>query len=166
MGKQIQPRRNWHSHQRLPKTTAPQWMTPTRSPSRSESETEISYAYGSDSEDLQEDSPEFVVMEPDIKDIEVGDYIVVRYARKKSTNYFVGTVLNKDSEDNTSDVKYMVENPQKFTHRFVFPEKDDIDTVPIQDVVMTLPHSTPIGGTKRASNQFVFDVILDKYFHV
>ena len=40
-------------------------------------------------------------MEPDIKDIAVGDYIVVRYARKKSTNYFVGTVLNKDSEDNT-----------------------------------------------------------------
>ena len=36
----------------------------------------------------------------------------------------------------------MVENPQKFTHRFVFPEKDDIDTVPIQDVVMTLPHPT------------------------
>ena len=56
--------------------------------------------------------------------------------------------------------------PQKFTHRFVFHEKDDIDTVPIQDVVMTLPHPTPIGGTKRASNQFVFDVILDKYFHV
>ena len=60
----------------------------------------------------------------------------------------------------------MVEKPLKFTHRFVFPEKDDIDTVPIQDVVMTLPHPTPIGGTKRASNQFVFDVILDKYFHV
>ena len=49
----------------------------------------------------------------------------------------------------------MVENPQKFTPRFVFPEKDDIDIVPIQDVVMTLPHPTPIGGTKCASNQFL-----------
>ena len=40
------------------------------------------------------------------------NHIVVRYARKKSTNYFVATVLNKDSEDNTLEVKYMVETPR------------------------------------------------------
>lgn len=135
------------------------------SSSMEDSESEVSYADGSDSDDSQEDS-QFVIMEPDMEQVAVGDYMVVKYARKKSTSYFVGTVLNKDLEDGTLEVKYMVEKPQKFAHRFIFPEKDDIDIVPIQDVVMILPKPTPVGGTKRASNQFVFDVNLDKYFHV
>ena len=69
-------------------------------------------------------------------------------------------------EGSAMTVKYLVVKPQKFTHRFVFPEKDDIDTVPVEHVVMILTNPTPIGGTKRASQQFIFDVNLDSYFHI
>ena len=43
--------------------------------------------------------------------------------------------------------------PKKDSLRFVYPEKDDIDNVPLDDVMMILPALSQAGGTQRASKQ-------------
>ena len=77
----------------------------------------------------------------------------------------MGVVLDKDVEDDTVEVKYLTRLPKKISIRFVYPEHDDIDHVPLADIIMILPAPSQAGGTQRASKQYIFDINLTKFFH-
>ena len=102
--------------------------------------------------------------EATMANISVGDFILVVYTTKKLRSYFTGHVLDKNDDDNTVEVKYLTQVPQSKSTRFVYPDKDDIDSVSIEDIIMKLPVPLHAGGTKRASKQYIFDVDLSTYF--
>ena len=133
-------------------------------PSDSE-EDSITYTDESESEiDECQTLDEPVMRDPTLDNITEGDFILDTYATKKSKKYFVGQVLDKDDSDDNVEVKFLTRKPQKDTHRFVFPDKEDIDNIPIEDIAMILPQPTTVGGTKRASKQYIFDTDLSKFF--
>ena len=111
------------------------------------------------------DEFEFVAKDPSMQNITKGDFVLVAYATKKTRRYFVGVVLDKDVEDDTVEVKYLTRLPKKISIRFVYPEHDDIDNVPLADIIMILPAPSQAGGTQRASKQYIFDINLTKFFH-
>ena len=111
------------------------------------------------------DEFEFVAKDPSMQNITKGDFVLVAYATKKTIRHFVGVVLDKDVEDDTVEVKYLTRLPKKISIRFVYPENDDIDNVPLADIIMILPAPSQAGGTQRASKQYIFDINLTTFFH-
>lgn len=126
------------------------------------SEKDIHYDDDTDSDDLKEDP--FIVKAPSIQNIKNGDFVLVCYATKKTKQHFVGKVLTVDVEKDSVEIKYLSRPPMKTCYRFVYPEADDIDNIHIDDVIMILPPPSTAGGTKRAAQQYIFDVDLGQYF--
>ncbi|KAK6186839.1 hypothetical protein SNE40_006107 [Patella caerulea] len=112
-------------------------------------------------DDTDSDDPkidQFTVSEPTMNNINDGDFLKVCYTTKKTKQHFVGIVLTKDMEEFTVEVKYLTRQPMKSSFRFVYPEVDDTDVVDIDDI------ASLAGGTKRAAQQYIFDVDLSHYF--
>ena len=118
----------------------------------------------SDSDEYEADG--FEVRDPTLENLKDGDYIMVRYKSQnlKRSAHYVGVVKDTDSDEATVDVNFMKRLPMKNTLRFAFPEEEDEDTVSIEDVIMVLPSPDRAGGTKRASEQYIFGVDLTSYF--
>jgi len=116
----------------------------------SDSESDEDLVLNDDSDDYEED------VENDNETAEIGSYVVVKYASKKSVKHFVGKVLDR-TEDDSYSVKFLVRQPSKHSHHhFSFPEEDDVDDIPDEDVIAVLPEPASTGGTKRAASRLVF----------
>lgn len=88
-----------------------------------------------------------------------GDFVLVRFGKKKSDIYYTGRV---ESNDNILvGVQFLRKKEESSS--FYFPPQKDVGTVPIADIMMKLPAPKTIGGTKRLQSCFKFDVDLSAY---
>lgn len=88
-----------------------------------------------------------------------GDFVLVRFGKKKSDVYYTGGV---ESSDNI-DVSVQFLRKKEESSKFYFPPQKDIGTVPITDIVKKLPAPKTLGGTKRLQACFKFDVELSAF---
>lgn len=88
-----------------------------------------------------------------------GDFVLVRFGKKKSDIYYTGRV---ESIDNI-DISVQFLRKKEESSKFYFPPQKDIGTVPMTDIVMKLPAPKTIGGTKRLQACFKFDVELSAF---
>ena len=58
----------------------------------------------------------------------------------------------------------MVRKSRRGSHQVVYPEKEDMDEILMEVIAMILPKPSSIGGTKRTSTQYMFDVDLSDFF--
>lgn len=92
------------------------------------------------------------------KSVAVGDFILVKYIRKKYEKYYIGQV-EKIEEKNYS-ISFLKRLPSS---KFVFPETKGEDTIRPEDVILKLPLPYVSGTTSRAARQFSFSVDSSKY---
>ena len=57
----------------------------------------------------------------------------------------------------------MVRKSRRGSHQFVYPENEDMDEILMEVIAMILTKPSPIGGTKRTSKQYMFDVDLSDF---
>ena len=113
-------------------------------------------------ESIVDDSRQF-----SIDDLQPGKYIVVRYTMKTRVEHYVGIIRDeKSSEEDSIVVTFMVRQPSKSkTLLFIFPDKEQIDDISLEDVVLVLPAPKSGGKTKRTSATYTFNgVDLSRYF--
>jgi hypothetical protein len=117
--------------------------------SESEGEDPIPLAETSDEADGEFDKDE---MDDLVGTVKTGDYVVVKFATKKTVKHFVGLVLTAD--DMEVQVTYFKRNGKHFQP----PEAEDVSFVPMDDVVMKLPQPQFIGAASRAGTKLSFGV--------
>jgi hypothetical protein len=83
-----------------------------------------------------------------------GDYVLVRFATKKTSVYYAGRVQEL-AEDHIM-VKFLRRVRQ--TQQFVFPDEDDTSNVSREDIFWKLPSPSSAIGTKRTANSIRFTV--------
>lgn len=84
--------------------------------------------------------------------ISVGNFVLVKFIANKTEVYYVGKVISIDKE---YEVKFLRRKGK--SDCFLFPDVDDISTVPLNDIVAILPHSTA-QGTSRTSCVYKFNI--------
>ena len=60
--------------------------------------------------------------------------------------------------------KFLIRKSERRTHQFPYPEKEDLDEILMEVIEMILPKPSPVGGTKRTSKQYMFNVDLSDFF--
>ena len=126
------------------------------------SDMDISYESGNESElslsapeDNDNDNEE--IEHPKLKQIDEGDYLLVKFPLKKAVKYYVGKVESTSIDDNTVDCLFLKRKPTKEGQfLFSFPDKLDASEVPAEDIVCRL--AAPMsGGTARTGDFFSFN---------
>lgn len=102
------------------------------------------------------------VNEEILKSIAVGNYVLVKYATKKSVKYYVGRIedINNGFEGESFVIAYLKKTTGQ---RFIFPDIKHTDAVPEEDIVMTLPQPLSTGGTSRAAKLLSFPLDLSSF---
>lgn len=91
-------------------------------------------------------------------DINMNDFVLVKYPLKKRIKYYVGQV------DKIDTAEYVVNYLKKAANdKFMFPEKRDEDLIMRDDIVTKLPVPFISGGTERASNLWCFNYDFSPY---
>lgn len=86
----------------------------------------------------------------------INDYVLVKFAGKKSIKYFVGKILSEISNDSEYDISYL--RRRNKSNKFVYPNVPEVASVLAQDIVMILPVPTLFGKTKRQNQCVQFEV--------
>lgn len=89
----------------------------------------------------------------DDQNINIDDYLLVKFPTKKDIKYYVGIVTGLDGDE--YEVKFL---RRKESYGFHFPDLDDIATVLRIDVVSKLPQPSNFKATSRLSSFVKFDV--------
>lgn len=97
-----------------------------------------------------------IILPEKIKD---GEFILIKFAKKKSVVHYVGRVISHYSLTEYK-VSFLRKKPGSWT--FVFPNIIDDATVDITDVILVLPNPPP-SGTARTSTMFSFPIDLCMY---
>ncbi|KAF5278025.1 hypothetical protein FQR65_LT15826 [Abscondita terminalis] len=123
-----------------------------RSSSESESEVEMSL-----SDSINDVSDEELLGLCDDDQLNVGDYIVVKFPTKRTVIHFVGqiTTIYNDTE---MEVNFLRKKKTE-NGTFVFPDVQDISLVLRGDVVFKLPKPIAAGGTLRQNKSFYFSSV-------
>lgn len=112
----------------------------------------------SDSPDEEEDNAD---VEMETKDLQPGVFVLVKFlTNKKNTKLYVGEITSKTEEE--YEVKFM-RKVKGTAASFIFPEEDDITTVPFNDIILILGLPVNIVGTKRAASRVMFRVDLSGF---
>ncbi|MCP3927780.1 MAG: hypothetical protein GY705_01620 [Bacteroidetes bacterium] len=116
------------------------------------SESELSLSAPEDSDNDNEE-----IQHPKVKQIDEGDYLLVKFPLKKAVKYYVGKVESTSIDDNTVDCLFLKRKPTKEGQfLFSFPDKLDASEVPGEDIVCKL--QAPVsGGTARTGDFFSFN---------
>ena len=109
-------------------------------------------------EELSDEEPVQPLL-PEDTSFSVGNYVLVKFSSKKSTQHSVGKLLYIFTSQKKVRAKFL--KPAK--KGFLDPEEEDIYDVSIDDIIMKLPQPTPSGGTLRASQFFSFSVDLTSF---
>lgn len=83
----------------------------------------------------------------------VNDYVLVKFDIKKSVVHYVGRI--EEISHTMATVKFM--RLSKMRNTFLFPEIDDIASVPLNDIKTKLPEPKASNNTKRGSFKYTFD---------
>lgn len=99
------------------------------------------------------------------KEVNVGDYVLVKILTTKSLHYYVGIVESFNEEDKEYNIHWMrrVKSKTFDTLTFTFPMEEEITAVTLEDIVLMLPDPTSIGTSSRSSNQFRFSYDLTEW---
>lgn len=122
-----------------------------RSSSGSSSEMEMSL-----SDSVNDVSDEELPALCDDAELNIGDFIVVKFLTKKIVVHFVGQIL-KIYNDREVEAKFL--RKKKSENMFVFPNVEDISLVVREDVVYKLPKPIAAGGTLRQKGCFYFPTV-------
>ena len=98
------------------------------------------------------------------EEILLGDFLLVKFAGKKTITYYIGKVVGVDCDLVTT--KFMRRSTQYKQVTFTFPALEDIAEHPKEDIVQKLPQPISLGGTKRTAAVYRFPVNLEEYEHV
>ncbi|GAA6092229.1 uncharacterized protein zgc:113274 [Tachysurus ichikawai] len=94
--------------------------------------------------------------EPDISYLSVGDFIIVNFATKYSSYHYIGLVESLEgNEVNARFLRKIRGNTGKDKATFAFKE-NDVQSVPLNDVLKKLPKPRKVGGTARREQQLIF----------
>ncbi|KAG5876260.1 hypothetical protein JTB14_022283 [Gonioctena quinquepunctata] len=97
---------------------------------------------------------------PTPETIEIGDFLLVRFAKKKSIVHYVGKVTSKYG---FSEFEITYLRNKSTSYIFIHPYVEDTASVDIADVMAKLskPHITK--GTSRTASFFSFSFDFDSY---
>ena len=106
------------------------------------------------------------ISEPDIDNLDTGDFVLVRFVTKKLNIIYAGQIVDKSRDVDTNDTLFEVkflrrEKPSAFS--FVFPQVEDISEVTLEQIVGKLPMPATQGGTARVARHFIFGVDFSNY---
>lgn len=101
---------------------------------------------------------EFDIPKPE--HINIGDFVLVKFEKKKSVVYYVAKIISKYSLTEYQ-VLYLRKNSRSYI--FVFPDVEDQASVDFKDVVLHLPKPNFTKGTARTSSMYTFSVNLSSY---
>lgn len=93
--------------------------------------------------------------------ININDYVLVRFATKKISKYYVGRVLDIVGEEYY--INFM--RRKKPEYYFVYPDVPDQSFVTSEDVIK-LPLPCFVGGTARSTRKLSFPINFDKFDNV
>ena len=147
---------------KVPKCRQSIFSKPTR-PSQpfsdSESDTEqMSLHDDSDSSlsmsDVEQDNDE--IKNPTAQQLDEGDFILVKFATKKTVSHYLGKIESVDVDDDTVDCMFLKRKPTKDGQfLFVFPDVLDASEVSVGDILCKVNPPTT-GGTARTGDIFTF----------
>lgn len=83
----------------------------------------------------------------------VNDYVLVKFDTKKTVVHYVGRI--EEIRHTMATIKFM--RLSKIRNTFLFPEIDDIASVPLDDIKTKLPGPVASNNTKRGSSKYTFD---------
>ena len=117
----------------------------------------------SDSDDYEEKFEEDFELQNSNKELEIGDYIIVKLISRNSTKarHYVVNIVEKNSNGDY-EVQFFRQSP-KIPGKFVKPIEEDASIVQREDIVFCLPPPSSVGGTKRMQLMLRFPIILDKF---
>lgn len=97
---------------------------------------------------------------PNPENINIGDFLLIKFEKKKSVVYYVAKVISKY---NLTDyqVSYLRKTPRSYV--FIFLNVEDKASVYFRDVVLHLPKPNFSKGTARTSSLYTFSVDLSAY---
>ena len=93
-----------------------------------------------------------------LDEVSVEDYILVKYATKKTVRHYVGQVKAIRNEE--FEVRFL---KKLLGSKFVFPDKDDEDFVDKENIILKLPKPFVSGATQRSIRQLSFNLDLSQY---
>lgn len=127
-----------------------------RKMSSSDSEVEnVSFADSSEDSFVEETSEEefneddVIVMD---RNFRVNDYVLVKFDTNKAVVHYVGRI--EEISQTMATIKFM--RLSKIRNTFLFPEIDDIASIPLDDIKTKLPGPKTSNNTKRGSSKYTF----------
>lgn len=93
------------------------------------------------------------------KNLKAGDFILIKFQKKKNVKHYVGTILLKN-DDGDYNVSYLRKTP---SGTFVFPNVKDEASVHVSDIILQLPMPTVTKDTNRTASLFTFNLDLSSY---
>lgn len=116
------------------------------------SESEIENIYQESDDSPMED--EETDIDWDGYSLDINDFILVKFATKKTLKHFVGQIVDKNGRR-----EYLV-NFLKVTsgQKFIFPDRKDESLVTLEDIVLKLPPPIQKAGTARSNAFFKFRI--------
>lgn len=97
-------------------------------------------------EDFDED--DVIILD---RNFQINDFVLVKFDTKKTVYHYVGII--EEVNHSMATVKFM--RASKMRNTFIFPDIEDVASVPLEDIKTKLP--TPTTWMKRSSLKYKFD---------
>jgi hypothetical protein len=108
-------------------------------------------------DDILENEKPFIET-PNLSQFSAENFVLIRFANKKTFRYFIGKIEILDPSDNTPEVQFMRRKRIKTdTLMFVFPDHEDVSEVHLSDVMFLLPKPSS-GGAVRSGAIYTFQL--------
>ena len=85
------------------------------------------------------------------RNFQINNFVLVKFDTKKTVYHYVGLI--EEVSHSMTTVKFM--RVSKVRNTFIFPEIEDVASVPLEDIKTKLP--TPTTWMKRGSLKYKFD---------
>lgn len=148
------------------KSTKPKRKKRLEQVETSGSEDEEAFATQLEKEDSSSDEmaigedPDQPMLDCAVRNISLGDYVLVKFCGKKMVQHFVGEVTATDGLMSTVSFFRTIKGSNI---TFIKPDKVDISEVENEDIITILPPPQRTGGTNRLSERMSFCIDLERY---
>ncbi|GFO47093.1 pogo transposable element with krab domain [Plakobranchus ocellatus] len=105
------------------------------------------------------------LLDTDVEDLNIDDFVLVKFKTKKTRILYVGKVITK-SRDQTNDTVFDITFPRRekpTAYSLIFPQVEDTAEIPLDQIIGKLPKPTVQGGTARVARHFHFDLNLTSF---
>lgn len=112
-------------------------------------------------ETLEEEFDEDDVIVLD-RNFQVNEFVLVKFNTNKTVVHYVGRIV--EASHSMATIKFM--RLTKMQNTFLYPEIDDIASVPVDDIKTKLPKPKTFNKTKRGSSKYRFDKLLWESYQI